>query len=133
MGHKQPPTPVQIDDTMAEGVINKKIQPKRNHAMEMRFHWIRDRECHEQFRIYWRPGKKNYAGYWKNYHADKHHKNIWREFLTPYIVLEMIQQVEADAKRSQWDSSEGVMIWGKTTVTLRQLESQERLMSERPA
>ena len=28
MGHTQPPTPIQTDNTTAEGVINNKIQPK---------------------------------------------------------------------------------------------------------
>ena len=28
MGHPQPCTPIQMDNTMAEGVINNKIQPK---------------------------------------------------------------------------------------------------------
>ena len=63
MGHKQPPTPLQTDNSMADGVVNSKIAPKRTKAMDMRFHWIRDRECQEQFRIYWRPGKLNYADY----------------------------------------------------------------------
>eukprot|EP00956_Cyclotella_meneghiniana_P027920 scaffold63927_cov37-Cyclotella_meneghiniana.AAC.1 len=44
MGHKQPPTPIQTDNAMAEGVINSKITPKRTKAMDMRFHWLRDRE-----------------------------------------------------------------------------------------
>ena len=43
MGHKQLPTPMQTDNSMAEGVINSKIQPKRTKAMDMRFHWLRDR------------------------------------------------------------------------------------------
>ena len=29
MGHKQPSTPIQTDNAMAEGVINSKVQPKR--------------------------------------------------------------------------------------------------------
>ena len=45
MGHKQPPTLVQTDNSMAEGVINKQIQPKQTKAMDMRFHWLQDREC----------------------------------------------------------------------------------------
>ena len=57
LGHKQPPTPLQTDNAMAEAVINGKVQPKRTKAMDMRFHWLRDRECQQQFRIYWRPGK----------------------------------------------------------------------------
>ena len=52
LGHKQPPTPFQTDNSMAEGVVNGKVQPKRTKAMDMRFHWLRDRECQRQFRIY---------------------------------------------------------------------------------
>ena len=63
MGHKQPPTPLQTDNLMAESVTNGKVQPKHTKAMDMRFHWLRDRECQRQFRIYWRLGKLNYADY----------------------------------------------------------------------
>ena len=95
LGHKQPPTPLQTDNSMAEAVINGKVQPKRNKAMDMRFHWLRDRECQEQFRIYWRPGKLNYADYWTKHHPTKHHQNIRQEFITPQIVLEMLRQEQA--------------------------------------
>jgi hypothetical protein len=44
MGHKQPPTPMQTNNTMADGVINGKVQPKHTKAMDMRFHWLGDRE-----------------------------------------------------------------------------------------
>jgi hypothetical protein len=82
MGHPQPPTPIQTDNTTAEGVINHKIQPKRTKAMDMRFHWLRDREQRKQFRIYWRPGGANLADYWTKHHAPAHHTNIRAEFLT---------------------------------------------------
>ena len=91
MGHKQPPTPLQTDNSMAEAVTNGKIQPKQTKAMDMRFHWLRDRECQEQFRIYWRPGKSNYADYWTKHHFTKHHQDTRKEFLTPCIVLEMLR------------------------------------------
>ena len=91
LGHKQPPTPLQTDNAMAEAVVNGKVQPKRTKAMNMRFHWLRDQECQEQFRIYWRPGKLNYADYWTKHHAAAHHKNVRKEFLTPHIVLEMLR------------------------------------------
>jgi hypothetical protein len=45
MGHPQPKTPIQTDNTTAEGVINNKIQPKQTKAMDMRFHWLRDHEA----------------------------------------------------------------------------------------
>ena len=34
-GHKQPPTPLQTDNFMADAVCNGKIQPKRTNAMDM--------------------------------------------------------------------------------------------------
>eukprot|EP00804_Cyclotella_cryptica_P012317 CCRYP_020810-RA/>CCRYP_020810-RA protein AED:0.37 eAED:0.37 QI:0/0/0/1/1/1/2/0/434 len=57
MGHKQSPTPVQTDDSTADGIINSQVQPKRTKAMEMCFHWLRDCAVNQkQFRFYWRPG-----------------------------------------------------------------------------
>ena len=91
LGHIQPPTPLQTDNAMADAVCNGKIQPKRTKAMDMRFHWLRDRECQQQFRIYWRPGKSNYADYWTKHHPESHHKNTRKEFLTPHIVVEMLR------------------------------------------
>jgi hypothetical protein len=60
-------------------------------AMDMRFHWLQDRECQQQFKFYWCPGKTNYADYWTKHHLATHHVNIRKEFLTLYIVLEMLQ------------------------------------------
>jgi hypothetical protein len=45
LGHDKPPTPLQTDNAMADGVINGKVQPKQTKAMDMRFHWLRDWEC----------------------------------------------------------------------------------------
>jgi hypothetical protein len=57
MGHPQPPTPIQIDNSTADGIINSRVQPKHTKAMDMRFHWLRDRGVNQkQFRFYWRPG-----------------------------------------------------------------------------
>ncbi len=92
MGQKQPATPLQTNNSMAKAVTNGKVQPKCTKAMDMRFHWLRDRECHRQFRVYWRPGKLNYADYWTKHHPKKHHQHMRKEFITPQIVLEMLQQ-----------------------------------------
>ena len=50
---KQPPTPLQTDNAMVDAVINSKIQPKQTKAMDMRCRRLQDRECQQQFRIYW--------------------------------------------------------------------------------
>jgi hypothetical protein len=62
MGHLQPQTPIQTDNTTAEGVTNKKLQPKRTKAMDTQFHWLHDHESQDQFKIYWQPGKTNFGG-----------------------------------------------------------------------
>ena len=57
MGHLQPPTPVQTDNSTADGIINLRVQPKHTKAMDMHFHWLRNRGVNrKQFRFYWRPG-----------------------------------------------------------------------------
>ena len=80
--------------------------------MDMRFHWLRDRECQQQFRFYWRPGKLNYADYWTKHHSAKHHRNVRREYLTPMVTLEYYRQREnwERAELASEDSHEGVMI-----------------------
>jgi len=56
MGHKQPKTPIQTDNSTTCGVVNSKIQPRWTKAMDMRFHWLRCRDKQGQFWYYWRPG-----------------------------------------------------------------------------
>ncbi len=82
MGHLQPRTPIQTNNTTVEGVINNKIQPKQTKAMDMRFHWLRNQEAQGQFRIYWRPGKSNLADYFTKHHPPAHHVNVRAEFFT---------------------------------------------------
>ena len=82
LGHSQPKTPIQTDNTTGEGVINNKIQSKRTKSMDMRFHWLPDCEAQGQFNIYWRPGNTNLADYFTKHHAPAHHANIRAEFLT---------------------------------------------------
>ncbi len=47
LGHPQPRTPIQTDNSTAEGVINLTIQPKQTKLMDMRFEWLKDREAKE--------------------------------------------------------------------------------------
>ena len=101
MGHPQPPTPMQTDNSTAEGIINKKVQPKRTKAMDMRFHWLRDRGVNQkQFRFYWRPGPLNYADYWTKHHPPAHHRNMRPEFLTSFAkLLELRKQTASSTAR----------------------------------
>jgi hypothetical protein len=88
MGHKQPATPIQVDNSTAEGIVNKRVQPKRTKAMDIGFHWLRYPSISQkQFRFYWRPGPTNYADYWTKHHPAAHHRNMRPVFLTPFSQL----------------------------------------------
>jgi hypothetical protein len=51
LGHKQPPTPMETDNTTATGYSNGTIKQKRTKAMDMRFYWIKDRVKQGQFNV----------------------------------------------------------------------------------
>ena len=50
MGHQQPMTSMQTDNTTALGVVTNNIQPKCTKTMDMRFHWLSDKEAQQQCR-----------------------------------------------------------------------------------
>ena len=83
MGHPQPRTPMQTDNSAAHSVVTNNVQPKRTKAMDMRFYWLRCRDAQGQFRYYWRPGSQNLADYYTKHFPASHHQNVRKEFLTP--------------------------------------------------
>ena len=76
MGHKQPPTPMQTDNTTALGVVSNNIASKNLKSMDMRLHWLRCRANQGQFRHYWAPGPTNKADYPTKHFAASHHRTI---------------------------------------------------------
>ncbi len=77
LGHPQPPTPFQVDNSTAVGFANGLIKHKRSKAIDMHFHWIRDRFNRNQFNIYWILGTSNkYADYVTKHHPPSHHKEL---------------------------------------------------------
>jgi hypothetical protein len=55
VGHPQPPTPLQNDNTTSTGYSNGTIKQKRTRVMDMdmRFYWVKDRVQQGQFHVYW--------------------------------------------------------------------------------
>jgi hypothetical protein len=53
LGHPQPPTPMETDNTTATGYSNGTIKQKLTKAMDMRFYWIKDRVKQGQLNVYW--------------------------------------------------------------------------------
>jgi hypothetical protein len=76
LGHKQPPTPMETDNTTATGYINGKIKQKRPKAMDMRFYWIKDRVKRGKFKIYLGPSFQNLADYFTKHNSPAHHRQL---------------------------------------------------------
>jgi len=51
------------DNTTAIGLANDNIKMKRSKAIDMQFHWIRDRVRQNQFYLVYIPTKENIADY----------------------------------------------------------------------
>ena len=98
MGHSQPRTPMQTDNTAAHAVVTNNVQPKRTKAMDMRFHWLHDRSAQKQFRYFWRRGSSNRGDYFTKHFAGSHHKLIRPEILTPPTQLEDLRRRKKRAR-----------------------------------
>ena len=97
MGHPQPQTPMQMDNSAVHSVVTNNVQPRRTKAMDMRFHWLRCIDAQGQFRYYWRLGTANLDNYWTKHHPSAHHKIMISTVLTP--MKEVIALVENNLTR----------------------------------
>ena len=76
LGHPQPPTPIKTDNSTANGYVNGTIKQKMSKAFDMRFHWLKDRERQQQFKIRCEPGANNLADYVTKHHTASHHQLV---------------------------------------------------------
>lgn len=83
LGHPQPPTPIQTDNSIAHGIVNDTVKQKRSKAMDMRFYWLRARISQGQFQVHWAPGITNWADYFTKHHPPSHHIQMRQTYLKP--------------------------------------------------
>jgi hypothetical protein len=81
MGHPQPATPIQTDNSTANGITNGTVRQHKSKAMDMRFYWIQDRVRQGQFIVYWAPGSTNMGDYHTKHHPTSHHREIRPTYL----------------------------------------------------
>ena len=77
MGHIQPATPVQVNNSTAVVIANTTCKQVRSKAIDMRFYWVQDYVDQQQFHIFWAPGITNYGNYYTKHHPIHHHQT-WR-------------------------------------------------------
>jgi predicted transposase YdaD len=76
MGHPQPPTPLQTNNTTAMGYTSDTIKQRRTRAIDMHVYWVKDRVKQGQFHVYWGPRYQHLANFFTTYHSPTHHKRI---------------------------------------------------------
>ena len=92
LGHTQPPTPIQTDNTTALGFVSKNLQPKATKSADMRYWWMRDRADQKQFRYYWGKGESNRADYYTKHFCEPHHRETRPTILTPRKILNALRR-----------------------------------------
>ena len=115
LGHPQPPTAIQTDNSTACGIANDSVKQKKSKAMDMRFYWLRDRVRQGQFLIFWKKGKLNKADYFTKHHPASHHKAIRSSYLhvpgaPSRNYFDILYDAESDLDSCSPDSCEGVLI-----------------------
>jgi hypothetical protein len=73
LGHPQPPTPIQTDNSTACGIVTSSIRQRKSKSMDMRFYWVQDRVNQGHFIVYWAPGKNNKGDYFTKHFPPSHH------------------------------------------------------------
>jgi hypothetical protein len=67
---------METENTTVPGYSNGTIEQKQTKAIDMRFHWVKDRVKQGQFNVYWGPGFQNLVDYFTKHHSSVHHKRI---------------------------------------------------------
>ena len=103
MGHPQPPTPVQTDNTTALGFVTKNLQPKATKSTDMNHWFMRDRQDQKQFKYYWKKGTEgdgNDADYQTKHFCPSHHQQKRPRYLTARHVLDALRASKGQTPHS---------------------------------
>jgi len=109
MGHPQHPTPLEMDNDTAFGVLTSRIIPKKSKAIDMRFYWLRDRENQKQFKLYWCKGENNLADYFTKHHTTPYHKKMRKIYLSS-CLLGSFNQEEFNTLRHVFPINSGLRL-----------------------
>ena len=76
LGHPQPATPIQTDNSCAEGIANDTVKQKWSKAIDMRFCCIRDHVKQGQFQVFWRKGSEQLGDHHTKHFPASHHQEM---------------------------------------------------------
>ena len=81
LGHPQPPTTINTDNSTTVGFTNKTMQMKRSKSWDMNMHWLRNREERKHFKVQWAKGSNNAVDYFTKHHPTVHHRSERRKYI----------------------------------------------------
>ena len=90
------PTPITVDNSTAEGLVQDTIKANTSQAMDMHLHWIQDRAQQNQFLVIWAAGKLNKADYFTKLQAPIHHHRMCFVYLHPPSPPANLAQLSLD-------------------------------------
>lgn len=71
------------DNQCAEGIANESIKLKRSRAMDMRYHWLRDRVKLGDFTVKWRKNTHSLADFFTKVLPTKQFQEMRKKFIVP--------------------------------------------------
>ena len=122
MGHKQPPTPIQTDNTTAFGFVSKIMVSKATTSTDMKYWWMRGRSDLQIFCYHWVKSKENRADYWTKHFCAAHHKETRPQNLTRPAEVALLR-LRKGPRPHQFQTTSRVCslpgIWGVSPTTNR--------------
>ena len=82
LGYPQQPTEIYADNMAAVGVATDTVKLRRSKAIDMRYHWIRDRVRQGVFKVIWSKGAENDADFFTKLQPIKRHQYFISRFVT---------------------------------------------------
>ena len=81
LGYPQEATPMITDNTTANGIANNTVRLKRSKAIDMRYHWVRDRVQRGEYSVSWGPGVSNDGDFFTKIHPASHYRAVRQNFV----------------------------------------------------
>jgi hypothetical protein len=82
LGYPQPATRIYADNSAAVGIANDTVKLRRSKAIDMRYHWIRDRVRQKVFQVIWAAGRDNDADFFTKLKPSKRHQFFISRFVS---------------------------------------------------
>ena len=81
LGYPQQPTNIFVDNMAAVGIANDTVKLRRSKAIDMRYHWIRDRARQGVFTVTWSKGADNDADFFTKLQPSHRHQSFIYRFV----------------------------------------------------